>query len=234
MDIDTRLDRLAWDGIAAALDQRGWVTTGPLLTAGERRELIAAYADDRLFRSTVVMARHGYGRGQYRYFAYPLPELVLRLRERLYAELLPIANRWREALGRGEAFPETYGQFLEGCHTAGQKRPTPLLLRYGPGDYNCLHQDLYGEWVFPLQAAFLLSDPADFTGGEFVLTEQRPRMQSRAQVVPLRAGEAVIFAVNHRPVQGTRGTYRVTMRHGVSQLRSGSRHTLGVIMHDAA
>jgi hypothetical protein len=234
MDIDNRLDRLRWDEIATALDQRGWATTGPLLTAEERGELVAAYADDLLFRSTVVMARHGYGRGEYRYFAYPLPGLVSRLRERLYRELLPVANAWRKALGEGPPFPAAYAEFLDACHAAGQKRPTPLLLRYGPGDYNCLHQDLYGEWVFPLQAAFLLTDPADFTGGEFVLTEQRPRMQSRVQVVPLEAGEAVIFAVNHRPVQGTRGTYRVTMRHGVSELRTGSRNTLGIIMHDAA
>jgi hypothetical protein len=235
MNIDDRLDGLPWDEIYAGLDKRGWATTGPLLSHDERRALIAAYGEDDRFRSTVVMARHGYGRGEYRYFSYPLPELVQALRERLYVALLPVANRWREALGQGEPFPDSYEQFLEGCHAAGQKRPTPLLLRYGPGDYNCLHQDLYGEWVFPLQAAFLLSEPGrDFTGGEFVLTEQRPRMQSRVEVVPLQAGEAVIFAVNHRPVAGTRGTYRVAMRHGVSELRSGSRHTLGVIMHDAA
>jgi len=234
MRIDSRLDRVDWPGVATALGEKGWATTGPLLTADERRSLIAAYDDDALFRSTVVMARHGYGRGEYRYFAYPLPELIRGLRERLYAELLPIANGWRQALAQGEPFPQAYAEFLAGCHGAGQRRPTPLMLRYGPGDYNCLHQDLYGDWVFPLQAAFLLTDPADFTGGEFVLTEQRPRMQSRAQVVPLAAGEAVIFAVNHRPVQGSRGTYRVAMRHGVSALRSGSRHTLGVIMHDAA
>ena len=234
MDIDQRLNAIAWDEIAAGLDRRGWATTGPLLSEDERRLLIAAYDDDANFRSTVVMARHGYGRGEYRYFRYPLPDLVGRLRERLYAELLPVANRWRETLRQGDPFPTTYEQFLEGCHTAGQTRPTPLMLRYGPGDYNCLHQDLYGDWVFPLQAAFLLSEQSDFTGGEFVLTEQRPRMQSRVEVVPLKAGEAVIFAVNHRPVTGTRGTYRVAMRHGVSELRSGSRHTLGVIMHDAA
>ncbi len=162
------------------------------------------------------------------------PGMVQALRERLYRELLPVANRWRSALGQGDPFPSSHAAFLQCCHDAGQQRPTPLLLRYGPGDYNCLHQDLYGEWVFPLQAAFLLTDPAEFSGGEFVLTEQRPRMQSRVQVVPLEAGEAVIFAVNQRPVQGTRGTYRVAMRHGVSELRSGSRHTLGVILHDAA
>ncbi|HUP68029.1 MAG TPA: 2OG-Fe(II) oxygenase [Sphingomicrobium sp.] len=234
MDIDHRMDAVVWSEVEAGLDERGWAATGPLLSDDERRDLIAAYDEDARFRSRVVMARHGYGRGEYRYFAYPLPGLVGRIRERLYAALLPTANRWREALGQGDPFPASYGEFIEACHAAGQARPTPLLLRYGPGDYNCLHQDLYGAWVFPLQAAFLLSDPSDFTGGEFVLTEQRPRMQSRVEVVPLKAGDAVIFAVNQRPVQGTRGTYRVAMRHGVSELRSGSRHTLGVIMHDAA
>jgi hypothetical protein len=232
MAIDTRISALPWDRIAADLDERGWSTTGPLLSAGERRQLIASYADDVLFRSTVVMARHGFGRGEYRYFSYPLPELVEPFRAAFYERLLPTANAWRAALGE-DPFPASHADFLERCHAAGQTRPTPLLLRYGPSDYNCLHQDLYGDWVFPLQAAFLLSDPADFEGGEFVLTEQRPRMQSRVQVVPLKAGEAVIFAVNHRPVRGTRGTYRATMRHGVSELRSGSRHTLGVILHDA-
>ena len=232
MTIDSRLDRIGWGEVATALGGKGWATTGPLLTPDERRALIAAYDDDALFRSTVAMARHGYGRGEYRYFAYPLPELVQALRERLYSELLPVANAWRAELKSGGPFPASYADFLDGCHAAGQTRPTPLLLRYGLGDYNCLHQDLYGDWVFPLQAAFLLTDSADFTGGEFVLTEQRPRMQSRAQIVPLEAGEAVIFAVNHRPVHGKRGTYRVAMRHGVSELRSGSRHTLGVILHD--
>jgi hypothetical protein len=234
MSITERLSRLEWDGIAAELEQKGWATTGPLLTGEERRQLTAGYEDDRLFRSTVVMARHGYGRGEYRYFAYPLPPLVSALRQVLYERLLPVANAWRSALGQGEPFPATHAEFLAGCHAAGQTRPTPLVLRYGPGDYNCLHQDLYGDWVFPLQAAFLLTDAEEFEGGEFVLTEQRPRMQSRVQVVPLKAGEAVIFAVNQRPVQGTRGTYRVAMRHGVSELRGGSRHTLGIIMHDAA
>jgi len=234
MTIDERLDQIAWDQIARALGEQGWATTGPLLTPDERRELIAAYDDDGLFRSTVAMARHGYGRGEYRYFAYPLPELVSRMRERLYRQLLPVANAWRGALGQREPFPDSHAEFLQRCHAAGQTRPTPLLLRYGPGDYNCLHQDLYGEWVFPLQAAFLLDDPSQFEGGEFVLTEQRPRMQSRVQVVPLDAGGGVIFGVNHRPVQGARGSYRVAMRHGVSQLRKGSRHTLGVILHDAA
>jgi hypothetical protein len=233
MMIDHRIASLDWDGIATELHERGWTTSGPLLTKAERERLIASYDEDALFRSTVVMARHGFGRGEYRYFAYPLPPLVQALRERLYERLLPVANAWRAALG-GEAFPSTHAKFIENCHAAGQTRPTPLLLRYGPGDYNCLHQDLYGAWVFPLQAAFLLSDPDEFEGGEFVLTEQRPRMQSRAQVVRLEAGEAVIFAVNHRPVRGTRGTYRVAMRHGVSELRSGSRHTLGIILHDSA
>jgi hypothetical protein len=228
-----RLNELPWTDIAADLDARGWATTGSILARNDRHQLIAAYDDEAAFRSTVVMARHGFGRGEYRYFAYPLPALVQSLREALYERLLPIANRWRGALG-ADPFPSSYAEFLGRCHAAGQTRPTPLLLRYGPGDYNCLHQDLYGEWVFPLQAAILLSDPAEFEGGEFVLTEQRPRMQSRAQVVPLAAGEAVIFAVNHRPVRGARGTYRVAMRHGVSQLRSGSRHTLGIILHDAA
>jgi hypothetical protein len=181
------------------------------------------------------MARHGYGRGEYRYFAYPLPDLVAGLRERLYESLVPMANRWRQGLGLGDPFPATHAEYVGRCHAAGQTRPTPLILRYGPGDYNCLHQDLYGDLSFPMQAAFLLSEPgADFTGGEFVLTEQRPRMQSRVAVVPLQAGEAVIFAVNHRPVQGSRGTYRVTMRHGVSPVLSGSRHTLGIIFHDAS
>ena len=235
MSIEVRIAASDWDRIHRELDERGWATTGPLLTPAERRDLVEAYGDDARFRSTVVMARHGYGRGEYRYFAYPLPALVQGLRGALYEQLAPVANRWREALGAGESFPQRHADYLARCHAAGQTRPTPLILRYGPGDYNCLHQDLYGEHVFPLQAAFLLSDPgADFTGGEFILTEQRPRMQSRAHVVPLEAGGAAIFAVNKRPVRGSRGTYRVTMRHGVSELRGGSRHTLGIIMHDAA
>ena len=234
MQIQDRIAKLPWHRITEEIDQRGWATTGPLLTAAERRELVAAHVDDARFRSTVVMARHGFGLGEYRYFAYPLPELVLGLREALYERLTPIANGWREALGIAEAFPEKHGDYVARCHSAGQVKPTPLLLRYEPGDYNCLHQDLYGELAFPLQAAFLLEEPEkDFTGGEFVLTEQRPRMQSRVNVVPLIAGEAVIFAVNQRPVQGVRGTYRVTMRHGVSPVRSGKRHTLGIIFHDA-
>jgi len=234
MTIDTRLSALDWNGLLDTVDRQGWATTGQLLTDEERESLVAGYGEDARFRSTVIMARHGYGSGEYRYFAYPLPALVQTLRERIYQRLLPLANRWREALGQGDPYPQTHAEYVALCHAAGQKRPTPLLLRYGPGDYNCLHQDLYGDLLFPLQAAFLLSDPErDFSGGELVLTEQRPRMQSRVQVVPLQAGEAVIFAVNHRPVRGTRGTYRVAMRHGVSPLRSGRRYTLGVIMHDA-
>lgn len=234
MTIHERLAAVDWDRVSTELDGRGWATTGPLLAAEEREALIASYDQDPLFRSTVVMARHGFGRGEYRYFARPLPRLIGNLREELYARLVPVANRWRERLGQGEPLPARHSTYLQQCRAAGQSRPTPLLLRYGPGDYNCLHQDLYGELSFPLQAAFLLSDSDDFEGGEFVLTEQRPRMQSRVQVVPLQAGEAVIFAVNHRPVQGAKGTYRVTMRHGVSPVRSGSRHTLGIILHDAA
>ena len=234
MQIEQRISEVDWDRVASDLDHQGWALTEPLLTPAEREALIGSYDDDAKFRSRVVMARHGYGRGEYRYFSYPLPELVAELRPALYERLFPIANRWRAGLGVGKPFPAAHAEYLERCHAAGQKRPTPLILRYGPGDYNCLHQDLYGDLVFPLQAAFLLSEPdKDFTGGEFVLTEQRPRMQSRVNVVPLKAGEAVIFAVNHRPVQGSRGTYRVTMRHGVSPVQSGSRHTLGVILHDA-
>jgi hypothetical protein len=235
MAIETRIAGLDWDRITREIDQRGWATTGPMLTDEERNALAAAYDDDHLYRSRVVMARHGFGQGEYRYFAYPLPPLIQRLRESLYEQLVPVANQWRDALGRAEPFPDSFEEYILRCHAAGQARPTPLILRYGPGDYNCLHQDLYGELNFPLQAAFLLSEPGtDFSGGELVLTEQRPRMQSRVQVVPLQAGEGVIFAVNHRPVQGTRGTYRVAMRHGVSPLREGRRHTLGIILHDAA
>jgi hypothetical protein len=195
----------------------------------------ALYSEASLFRSYVQMARHGFGRGEYRYFAYPLPPLVAGLRDALYPLLAPVANRWHERTGREGRFPAAHDEYLARCHAAGQTRPTPLLLQYGPGDYNCLHRDLYGAEVFPLQVAVLLSAPGDdFTGGEFVLTEQRPRMQSRAAVVPLGKGDAVIFAVNERPVAGSRGDYRVAMRHGVSEVRSGARHTLGVIFHDAA
>jgi hypothetical protein len=233
-DLATRLANLDWRRITAELDTQGWATTAPLLTPAECTALADSYDSPHGFRSRVVMARHGFGAGEYRYYADPLPEPVATLRAALYPHLAPIARRWEQALGRHGDFPDTHAAYRERCHAAGQTRPTPLLLRYGPGDYNCLHQDLYGDLTFPLQAAFLLNAPGtDFTGGQFVLTEQRPRMQSRADVVELSQGEAVIFAVNHRPVQGTRGVYRVAMRHGVSRVRSGQRHTLGVIFHDS-
>ena len=235
MTIDERMARLDWRRLTEEIDRNGWATTGPLLTSPEREQLAASYDDEAFFRSHVVMARHGFGRGEYRYFDYPLPPLVQQLRARLYEGLVPLANRWRDALGVSSPFPAAFENYILRCHSAGQARPTPLILKYGPGDYNCLHQDLYGALNFPIQAAFLLSEPGtDFSGGEFVLTEQRPRMQSRVQVVSLAAGEAVLFAVNQRPVQGSKGTYRVTMRHGVSPLREGRRHTLGIILHDAA
>jgi hypothetical protein len=225
---------LDWASIAAQLDAYGCATTGPLLTSQQCADLAETYASDTLFRSRVVMARHGFGRGEYKYFAYPLPDPITALRPALYGRLQGIANRWNEAMGIDIRYPERHDIFLKRCHDAGQTRPTPLLLQYEAGDYNCLHQDLYGEHVFPLQVAILLSEPGrDFEGGEFVLTEQRPRMQSRAEVVALRQGDGVVFAVHHRPVQGTRGTYRVNLRHGVSRLRSGKRHTVGVIFHDA-
>ena len=224
-----------WDTVETALNASGCAILPALLSPAECAAMAARYAAPDGFRSRVVMARHGYGRGEYRYFAYPLPPPVATLREHLYPPLSEIANRWQATLGLATRFPATHAEFVARCHAAGQTRPTPLLLQYAPGDYNCLHQDLYGEHVFPLQVAVLLSAPGrDFTGGEFVLTEQRPRMQSRPEVVPLQQGDAVVFAVNQRPVQGTRGVYRVVMRHGVSRLRSGHRHTLGVIFHDAA
>jgi hypothetical protein len=235
MDIADRITALDWARIPAELDDFGAATTGPLLTPEECDGLAVLYGREEGFRSRVVMARHGFGRGEYRYFANPLPALVGGLRQALYPRLAPVANAWNAALGLPRRYPPDLSAFLAECHAAGQSRPTPLLLRYGPGDYNCLHQDLYGEQVFPLQVAILLSEPGrDFEGGEFVLTEQRPRMQSRAEVVPLRQGEAVVFAVHHRPVQGTRGVYRVMLRHGVSRIRAGERFTLGVIFHDAA
>ena len=225
---------LDWGSIAGDLDARGCATVPGLLGVAQCRELAAAYGDASVFRKRIVMASHGFGRGEYKYFAYPLPAMVQRLRDSLYPRLAPIANRWNERLGIDTRYPATHAEFLARCHAAGQSRPTPLLLEYGAGDYNCLHQDLYGEHVFPLQVAVLLSNPGtDFSGGEFVLTEQRPRMQSRVEVVPLGRGDGVIFAVHHRPVEGTRGTYRVNLRHGVSRLRGGHRHTLGVIFHDA-
>lgn len=229
-----RVATLDWPRISEDLEARGNATLPALLSESECRALAALYSDDAIFRSRVVMAKHGFGRGEYRYFTYPLPALVGALREAFYPHLAPIANRWNAALKSEIRFPETHVEFLARCHAAGQVRPTPLLLRYVADDYNCLHQDLYGEHVFPLQVAVLLSEPdADFTGGEFVLTEQRPRMQSRAEVVPLRRGDAVLFAVHHRPAHGTRGVYRVTLRHGVSRVRSGMRHTLGILFHDA-
>ena len=228
------LHALDWPRLARDLDEHGCATTGPLLPAEACAQLIDSYDNDARFRSKIVMARHGFGQGEYKYFAAPLPQTITTLRTRFYSPLAEIANRWNERLGAATRFPDNLDSFLARCHKAGQTRPTPLLLKYGPGDYNCLHQDLYGEHVFPLQLAILLSDPKrDFTGGEFVLTEQRPRRQSRVEVVPLRQGEGVIFPVHHRPVAGTRGTYRVTMRHGVSRLRSGHRMTLGIIFHDA-
>jgi hypothetical protein len=225
---------LDWQRIASELDEHGCATSGPLLPPETCAQLIDSYDEDARFRSKIVMARHGFGQGEYKYFAAPLPQTIATLRTRFYPPLAEIANRWNERLGVATRFPDNLDAFLARCHKAGQTRPTPLLLKYGPGDYNCLHQDLYGEHVFPLQLAILLSDPGrDFTGGEFVLTEQRPRRQSRVEAVPLRQGEGVIFPVHHRPVAGTRGTYRVTMRHGVSRLRSGHRMTLGIIFHDA-
>jgi hypothetical protein len=226
--------RLDWEAIADELNAYGCARIGPLLKPQQCRALAHLYSEEPPFRSRIVMARHGFGRGEYKYFAYPLPPAINELRNALYPPLAGIANRWNERMGIDVRYPAEHGEFLQRCHAAGQTKPTPLLLQYAAGDYNCLHQDLYGEHVFPLQIAILLSEPgADFTGGEFVLTEQRPRMQSRAEVVPLRQGGGVIFPVHHRPVAGTRGDYRVNMRHGVSRLRSGQRHTLGIIFHDA-
>jgi len=233
-DLERRVRALDWARLAAELDERGCATTGPLLAPAECRRLVAGYDEEARYRSQIIMARHGFGRGEYKYFAYPLPDMVATLRRALYRALAPIANEWQAALGGKADYPAEHDAYLARCHRAGQHRPTPLMLKYGPGDYNCLHQDLYGELVFPLQVAFLLSRPArDFTGGEFMLTEQRPRQQSRGEVVSLQQGEGVVFAVNHRPVQGKRGIYRSAMRHGVSRLKSGQRFTLGIIFHDA-
>jgi uncharacterized protein len=224
-----------WREVEASLDERGYATTPPLLNAAECRGLAALYPREDAFRSRVIMQRHAFGRGEYQYFRYPLPNSVEALRQAIYPCLAPIANRWRERLREEGRFPASLAAYLAECHAAGQERPTPLLLKYENDDYNCLHQDLYGDLVFPLQLTVLLSAPEeDFTGGEFLLVEQRPRAQSKGEVVPLRQGEAVIFPVHHRPVAGTRGPYRVTMRHGVSRLRSGRRYTLGIIFHDAA
>ncbi len=231
----TDLDALDWARIEAELDARGWALTGRVLTAAAASALAGGYDDDGLFRSRVVMARHGFGRGEYRYYAYPLPPPIQALREGLYEHLAPVANCWMQRLDDPRRFPCRLEDFTKRCRAAGQSRPTPLLLRYGPGDFNCLHQDLYGDEVFPLQAAFLLDQPGhDFDGGEFVIVEQIPRAQSRPQVVPLKKGEGVIFAVRERPAAGSRGVHRRILRHGVSELRAGRRHTLGVIFHDAA
>jgi hypothetical protein len=232
--IAARVDAIDWAQATSELDTQGCAVLKNLLSPDECRVLAALYPDDAHFRSRIVMGRHGFGRGEYKYFSYPLPAVIAELRPALYARLRDVANRWNEAMGIEINYPQNHDAFLKRCHAAGQTRPTPLLLQYGEGDYNCLHQDLYGEHVFPLQVAILLSEPErNFTGGEFVLTEQRPRMQSRPEVVPLGQGDAVAFAVHHRPVQGTRGTYRVNLRHGVSRIRSGHRHTVGVIFHDA-
>jgi hypothetical protein len=234
MEVSEQVKALDWERIETELSTYGSAVVKSLLSAQECESLARCYSNDELFRSRIVMARHGFGRGEYKYFRYPLPEKIGSLRAALYPPLSHVASRWNAIMEIDVRYPEDHAAFLERCHQAGQTKPTPLLLQYGAGDYNCLHQDLYGEHVFPLQVAFLLSEPGkDFCGGEFVLTEQRPRMQSRAEVVPLRQGDGVIFAVRHRPVQGTKGFYRVNMRHGVSRVRSGQRHTLGIIFHDA-
>jgi uncharacterized protein len=230
-----RIDAVDWAHVSTVLDAQGWVVLSKLLTPAECDVIAGLYGQEEGFRSRIVMARHGFGRGEYKYFSYPLPPLIQRLRTELYPHLAPIANRWHERMGKEIRFPDDHVAYLERCHQAGQIRPTPLLLQYGAGDYNCLHQDLYGEQVFPLQIAILLDEPGkDFDGGEFVMTEQRPRMQTRGMVVPLDKGDAVLFAVNSRPMAGVRGDYQVKLRHGVSLVRSGRRHTVGVIFHDAA
>lgn len=233
-DATARLAAFDWTRIEIDLDTRGCARLEGLLDSAQCATLANLYDIDARFRSRVVMARHGYGRGEYRYFNYPLPDLVANLRSAAYPRLVPLANRWNAAMKLDVRYPDTHAEFLARCHSAGQTRPTALLLRYGPDDYNCLHRDLYGEHVFPLQLAILLSRPGeDFSGGEFAITEQRPRMQSRVEVVDLQQGDAVIFAVHQRPVQGSRGSYRVNLRHGVSRVRSGRRHTAGIIFHDA-
>jgi hypothetical protein len=228
------VNAIDWAQVAHDLDAQGSAVIEGLISPAECSALAALYEVEERFRSRVVMERHGFGRGEYKYFSYPLPDVIARLRTTVYPRLAPIANRWNAAMGGDARFPDKHAEFIERCHTAGQRRPTPLLLQYGVGDYNCLHQDLYGEHVFPLQLTVLLSEPGrDFTGGEFVMTEQRPRMQSRPEVVALRQGDAVVFAVHHRPVRGKRGAYRVNLRHGVSRVRSGHRVTAGIIFHDA-
>ncbi len=231
---EQRIDRYDWSAAGAELQNFGCAVLPGLLTPGECEAVAALYPHEQHFRSHIHMARHGFGKGEYRYFKYPLPALIAALRTSLYPHVATVANDWNERMNISARYPKQHADYLKACHTAGQTRPTPLLLQYTAGDYNCLHQDLYGDLAFPLQATILLSDPGrDFTGGEFVLTEQRPRMQSRAEVVSLAQGDAVIFAVHHRPVQGTKGVYRVNLRHGVSRIRSGHRHTLGIIFHDA-
>jgi len=234
LSVEQRVERHDWKTLASELDAHGATVMEKLLTPGECAEIAALYSREERFRSHIVMARHGFGKGEYRYFKYPLPELLQDLRTALYARLAGIANAWSERMRIESRYPATHADFLKECHDAGQTRPTPLLLQYGAGDFNALHQDLYGDLAFPIQVAILLSEPGrDFIGGEFVLTEQRPRMQSRVEVVPLRQGDAVAFAVHNRPVQGAKGIYRVNMRHGVSRIRSGRRHTVGIIFHDA-
>jgi hypothetical protein len=233
-DIADLIKTIDWKRMSDNLDAQGFAVIENLVAPEECEALIGLYPRDEIFRSRVVMERHGFGRGEYKYFSYPLPGIISELRTSIYPWLAPIANRWNEAMRVDIQYPVEHAEFIKRCHEAGQRRPTPLLLQYGSGDYNCLHQDLYGEHVFPIQLTVLLSEPGrDFMGGEFVLTEQRPRMQSRPEVVPLRQGDAVVFAVHYRPVQGTRGIYRVNMRHGVSRLHSGHRHTVGIIFHDA-
>jgi uncharacterized protein len=232
--VGERVRTIDWPRVGQDLDARGSAILEGLISPAECQLLAELYPNDAMFRSRVIMARHGFGRGEYKYFSYPLPEIIAGLRTELYPRLAPTANRWSEAMGLGQRYPAEHADFLARCHEAGQRKPTPLLLQYAANDFNCLHQDVYGEHVFPLQVTILLSEPGrDFTGGEFVMTEQRPRMQSRAEVVPLRQGDAVVFAVHHRPVQGSRGVYRVNLRHGVSRIRSGHRHTVGIIFHDA-
>ena len=228
------MSTIDWEQVSRDLDAQGNATIKSLLGAKECDQIADLYEKDDLFRSRIVMERHGFGRGEYKYFSYPLPELITTLRTSVYPHLVPIANRWNEAMRTGVSYPAKHADYIRRCHQANQNKPTPLILKYATGDYNCLHQDLYGEHVFPMQLAILLSEPnKDFTGGEFVMTEQRPRMQSRPMVVELRKGDGVVFAVSHRPVQGSKGTYRVTLRHGVSRLRSGNRFVLGIIFHDA-
>ena len=232
--IEAHVASIDWTAVQDGLAQRGVACVPGVLQPGQCVDLAELYARDEGFRSRIVMARHGFGRGEYRYFSYPLPQLVQSLRASLYPCLVPTANRWNELLRLEPRYPQEHAAFLAQCHAAGQRLPTPLLLRYGTGDYNCLHQDIYGEQVFPLQAAILLSEPGrDFEGGEFVMTEQRPRAQSRVEVLELHQGDLVLFAVRDRPVMGVRGSFRVKHRHGVSRLRSGQRHTLGIIFHDA-